>query len=542
MSLRQAPHRVIAALLLLGLAGAPAFALVPETLPDETGLSVAPAPEERVEIKLGELHTVAVNEPTRVAIGNPTVADVSVVNGQELLVIAKKVGETSLMVWDAGGQRRVIITVVDPEPQKLSASLVALLAEPEFARTSVRVDGDKIFLTGTVPTPEAHERLEKLIESFPNAINLVQTPGKAPPAAEKLIELQVHIMEMEKNFTDKLGVDWVNSLSGTETPFDAVSNTDNSLSERLVDMFRVGSFSRSGLTFVLNAVLTHGKGRLLAAPNLVTSSGKPATSFAGVEIPVVSSTSVSAGVVTQSVEFKNVGVTLDITPTIVQRPDGERIITALKAKISSVDSGTSIVVSGTTVPGFKTREVNTEIETRPEEAIVISGLLQNEEASSVAKVPALGNMPVLGYLFKSRDVRHTQTELVITVTPRLVRDQGEAADQDRALEQALTSAEVAGAVEDPQLRYALQVQGRIAKAIRYPQREKELSMGGTVKVKLHLFADGSLSRAVVSSSSGIESLDMEALKAAESQAPYPPFPQEFPGRELWLEVPVIFRP
>lgn len=517
-------------------------ALVPDPLPDDATLGASAAPEERLEIRLGELRTLPVKELTRVAIGDPKIADVSVVNSHELLIIPKGVGETTLMLWDGGGSRRLVLAVSDPEPSKLSASLVALLAEPDFSKTQVKVDGDKIFLTGHVPSEQAHERLQRMIDSFPNTINLVQKPGKAPAAAEKMIELQVHILEMEKNFTDKLGVDWVNSLSASETPFEAPSNTDNSLSERFADIFRVGSFSRSGLSFVLNAVISQGKGRLLAAPNLVTSSGKPATSFAGIEIPVVSSTSVSAGVVTQSVAFKNVGVTLDITPTIVERPDGDRIVTSLSAKISSVDTGTSIVVSGTTVPGFKTRQVKTEIETRPEEAIVISGLLQNEEGRSEAKVPGLGNMPVLGYLFKSRDVKQTQTELVITVTPRLVKDQAEAKADDLALDQALTNAEVAGSVNNPQLRYALQIQGNIAKAIRYPQREKELSLGGTVKVKLHLFSDGTLGRAVVSSSSGIEALDAEALKAAESQAPYPRFPSDFAGRELWLEVPVIFRP
>ena len=97
-------------------------------------------------------------------------------------------------------------------------------------------------------------------------------------------------------------------------------------------------------------------------------------------------------------------------------------------------------------------------------------------------------------------------------------------------------------VDDPTLRYALQVQQRLAKAVHYPMRESELGMSGHVKLRLHLFRDGTLGRATVSESSGVDSFDMEAVKAAESQSPYPPFPSEVPQQDLWLELPVLFRP
>ena len=132
--------------------------------------------------------------------------------------------------------------------------------------------------------------------------------------------------------------------------------------------------------------------------------------------------------------------------------------------------------------------------------------------------------------------------MVIAVTPELVADEAQTTDRRLALEQALAVAEVTASVDDPRLRYALTIQDRVAKALRYPQREKELNIDGTVKLKLHLFADGTLGRAMVSESSGIESFDLEAVKAAESQSPYPGFPSQLSERELWLEVPIIFRP
>ena len=194
------------------------------------------------------------------------------------------------------------------------------------------------------------------------------------------------------------------------------------------------------------------------------------------------------------------------------------------------------------MPGFRTRETHTEIVTGSGETVLIAGLIQEEETRNLNQVPGIGSVPVLGTLFRSTEFVKGQSELVILVTPELATDAGEKADREFVLEQALASAEVAGAVNDPILRYALQIQERIAKALRYPQRERELGIGGRVKLRLHLFQDGALDKALVSESSGLELFDLEAVKAAETQSPYPPFPSDLVQRELWVELPVLFRP
>jgi len=237
---------------------------------------------------------------------------------------------------------------------------------------------------------------------------------------------------------------------------------------------------------------------------------------------------------------------LKMTPTVQRRDDGSRITTVIESEVSGVDKtvGLSVPVGTNTilVPGFKVRRATTEVTTASGETIVIAGLLEAEDTHDLTQVPGLGNIPVVGRLFRSPETKATQRELVIAVTPELLEDEGETTDRRLALEQALAVAEVTASVDDPRLRYALQIQDRIAKAIRYPQREKELDMDGTVKLRLHLFADGTLGRAVVTESSGLEALDLEAIKAAESQSPYPGFPTQMTERELWLDVPVIFRP
>ena len=174
--------------------------------------------------------------------------------------------------------------------------------------------------------------------------------------------------------------------------------------------------------------------------------------------------------------------------------------------------------------------------------VFIAGLIQDEEKKNLSQIPAVGSIPVLGNLFRSTQFVRGQTELIIIVTPELTAESPLTPDRAFALDQALVSAETAANVNNPVLRYALQVQDRLAKAIRYPSRDKDQSGSGRVKLRLHLLRDGTLGQAIISESSGVQVFDLEALKVAESQSPYPPFPAELTQSDLWLELPVLFRP
>jgi TonB family protein len=281
----------------------------------------------------------------------------------------------------------------------------------------------------------------------------------------------------------------------------------------------------------------------LAEPTLVTASGKEATSFVGQEVPTISATTVGAGGTTASIAFHEVGVKLTMTPTMLD--EHEKISTAFTAEVSTIDSSNALQVPvgsfTATIKGFKTRRAQSEVVTRSGETIVIAGLLQTKDEESVNQVPGLGGMPVVGRLFRSPANEGEETELVIAVTPELAGRETETAERAFLMERALASAEMSASVDDPRLRYALQIQERIAKSLRYPLREKELGLEGRVKLKLHLSADGSLDRAWIVESSGIDAFDQEALKVAEAQSPYPQFPSQLSQRELWLEVPVLFR-
>lgn len=525
--------------------------------------SAAAQEVERLELALGELQTLSVQEPTRVAISDPKVADVTIISSQEVLLQAKEAGTTNVLLWDANGQRTVLVTVISTEPVSPTGDqLVNLLRHLKLETVRVEREGPTFFLIGEVAEEYQLEQLERMLDSYPNAKNLVvvQKPIVLPPPPESaapLVRLGVQIVELRGSASEQLGVDWADGVGFTEQSFSvgeagevdrnkALINLNESIAKRVGEPFRVGRLFRQGFTATVNFLASHGKARVLAEPTLVTASGKPATSFMGSEIPIVTASNTSSGgAVSTQIEFREIGVKLTMTPTILASQ--EKINTTLNAEITGIDTARQITVgsggsSTATVPGFRTRRAETEVVTGSGETIVIAGLLQTEDSETVSEVPGLGRMPIVGRLFRTPSTSNEQTELVIAVTPELVQDASVVADKRLALEQALASAEVLAAVEDPRLRYALSVQERISKALRYPQREKELNLEGMVKLRLHVFQDGTLGRAMVTESSGISAFDTEALKAAESQSPFPGFPSQLIERELWLEVPVIFRP
>jgi pilus assembly protein CpaC len=187
-------------------------------------------------------------------------------------------------------------------------------------------------------------------------------------------------------------------------------------------------------------LVERGKARILAEPRLVSSSGQEATTFVGVEVPVVTANSVSQGVVTQNIEFKKTGVELKFTPTVLEDRHSIRIPVA--AKVSSIDTAQAITVSGIRVPGFRIRETQTDIVTDDGQPIVISGLLQDEERKNLSQVPGLGSLPVVGSLFRTTEFVGGQTDLIIIVTPRLREETQLAADRSAAVELAVSSARI----------------------------------------------------------------------------------------------------
>ena len=541
----------LASVMLLPPLCPPARALPPpedrreETAVDADALRGADEPlSEALSLKPGEIRTLKTRRVTRVAIGNPDIVDVSIVSNDEILLQAKAQGASTVIIWDGQGQHVSRVTVEEHSTADIEEQLRQIVAELKLPDVQVRREQDKFFLVGRVDRQEQLDRLEQMVGAFKGMVtNLVEVPStqQAPPpaAVPQTVLLTVQLIEMNRDDTEKLGVDWSDSQTFTETTFGAAGPQGASFPARVREAFRVGALTRNGVSAAVNALVTQGKARVLSEPQLVALSGKEAVATLGVEVPIITVTSVSAGTVSQNIEFKQTGVEMKFTPTVLSE---DRIQLMIDAKVSSIDKTVAITVNNIQVPGFKIRHTQTEIVLDSGKTLLISGLLQDEEKKNLSQVPGVGSIPVLGRLFRSTEFTTGKTELVMIVTPELTLQHEPNQAKAESLEQALAVPPAGGPGEDARMRYARRVQDRIALALRYPDQERQRGIGGQVKLRLHVFRDGRLDQAVIAEPSGIEVLDQAALSAAQTQSPYPPFPAELVQSDLWLDLPVLFRP
>lgn len=539
--------------------------------PDLQTKLTTPASSTTLKLLLGQVESIPTEDLKRVAVGDPAIADVIVLSDHDLLLRAENRGSTTLIVWDAAGQRQwtVVVEGENKIPGVL-ASLRRMLDTEGFVRLLLNTEGDQVYVSGRLNTEQEKERLEKLLETFPSVANLTVV-ALATEQTVPLVELEVQLIEVSKSAVQQLGIDWNNSTTITETPFGAAELTE-AVAHRLSDIVRVGTLARNsdggasmGFKATINHMLDEGKARLLAATNQVTLSGKSATTLLGGEIPVITSNSVSSGGATQNIEFKPIGTILTITPTVSL--DLKKINALVEAEVRAVDLSNAITISGQTVPGFRVRKTKTEMMSKPDETIIIAGLLQNEESQSDAKVPKLANVPLFGRLFRNSNYRVAQTELLVAVTPHLPR--GHSATKLAGLHglampvrptpvprpvpavaapatEPLSGMDLVAPVALPPpapatvTAYARDVQERVANGLALPRAATTGS--GAVRLRLHVLADGTLDDVRVVQSSGDRSLDETATAAAVSQGPYPAFPTSLTSSDLWLEFPVIFNP
>lgn len=289
----------------------------------------------------------------------------------------------------------------------------------EIPNIRIRVVGDKVIAEGDNISSAAQEKLEILANKFPNLVNMTN-----PVTWEKMILLDVRIVEFNTQALKELGINWSSSMHGPAAGF-AREWINNSV-------YRVGSIEGltpltnrgfngglnsdlgyfgivTAITSQINLLARDGKAVILAEPKLSTRSGSDAHFLAGGEIPLpVRGTNGDVNVF-----YKEYGIVLDIRPE--SGADGT-IRATIKAEVSSIDS--SITVGG--FPGFLKRQTNTEVNLKENETLVISGLVSYEMSKDLNKMPFLGDIPILGALFKSANFRNKQTELVFFVTPRLI--------------------------------------------------------------------------------------------------------------------------
>jgi pilus assembly protein CpaC len=473
--------------------------------------------EAEINLLLGELKVFPVDSPKRIAVGDPAIADVSIISNKEIMLMAKSVGSTSLIIWDKSDRSfSYTVHVAGKDMTATVRQLENILEVLNFKDVTVRPQVDRIFLMGNVSSPEELKHLQEAISPFKaDVVNLVSVKER-----KQMVQIEAEVLEVTKEDTLKLGLTWGGDTSGTGI-VEIGSQLPTSPVGNLPGVF-LSSWTREQLNATINSLITDNKAKTLSSPRVVAVSGKEANILVGGEIPVVTTTAVGGGTTT-NVEYKPYGISLKIKPTV---QDEDEIKTTLRAEVSEIDNVNAVVVEGISIPALKTRTAETEVVLKSGFSLVIGGLIKNEESKNISRVPFLSKVPILGELFKSRDFSEGKTDLVITITPTIIKE------QPKAQEEKVTAA-------SPTSTYARSIQETIARAIRYPEGLEGFE--GQVKIRMYLLSDGTLEDAVVLESSGIQALDSAILRIVKLLSPYPPFPSQIKKRRLQLDLPVIYQ-
>jgi pilus assembly protein CpaC len=350
---------------------------------------------------------------TRFTVGDPGIAEVVVVSPTELLINGKGLGSTSLILWEVGGAPKLYSVEVTVDTPALERYLQEALPGEKIG---VQASGNSVTLSGSVTDPVVVDRAVEIAQG--TGVASVINNLVSPPAVQVL--LQVRFAEVDRSNTKEFAA----ALS-TLNPQNLKSSGDwqgSTVSDGLIRVLL--SNPNANIQAIIQAAITKGTLRSLAEPNLITLPGKEASFLAGGEYPypTVQGASGTGGVTSfggaVTITFKEYGVRLRFTPNIT-RSGAIRLKVA--PEVSTLDFANGLTVSGFQIPSLLTRRAETEVELKEGQYLALAGLIDNSMLENVTKIPILGDIPILGAFFKSTQTRAKQTELMVLVTPRLIR-------------------------------------------------------------------------------------------------------------------------
>lgn len=370
------------------------------------------------------------NVPLReVRIANPSIADAAPTGPKQILINGKSFGATQLVAWLDGGEQRIFDVAVDLDLERLQASIRAAVPYAQVRATAVH---DTVVLTGTVPDTESAQKLTEIAEIYSKrVVNHLRVAGV------QQVVLRCTVAEVNRTATRQLGFNgWIAGDNvrdmfavdqlGDINPANIGAAGGVNVMGRIpfaTDQNGLNLTPQPGLSFgfprvqmqiFIQALRENGLIRILAEPNLVAISGQQAEFLAGGEFPVPVPQGQNQSI---TIEYREYGVRLRFTP-VVLGPNAIRLKVA--PEVSEPDYATAVTLSGYVVPGLTQRRVETTVELAGGQTFAIGGLLSERVRGVAQKLPALGDIPVLGALFSSVDYQSQETELVVLVTPELV--------------------------------------------------------------------------------------------------------------------------
>jgi pilus assembly protein CpaC len=392
--------------------------------------------DDSVRLTVGRSTVVSVDSPiARVSLTSADIADALVTSPTELLINGKMPGTISMFVWDRAGAIKKYEIVVQRDLARLAEQVKQLFPTEAI---DVQSNGRNIVLSGTVTNKDVIERAVNLaggyVDKKDDVVTLLRLQEGAPT---NQVLLRVRFAEINRSALTELGASLFTSPTGVKNTIGRVTTQqfaapgfDELTSSQASSNFGSDVTSASGkftfsdfLNFFLfsekydigtmvRALQTRGQFQSLAEPNLVAESGKEASFLAGGEfpIPIAQGSGTNLGI---TVQFKEFGVRLNFTPTVI----GNRVHLKVKPEVSALDFTNAVTLNGFRIPALTTRRTETELELTNGQTFAIAGLINNSMNKTLSKVPGIGDIPILGLLFKSEAAQKNRTELVVMITP-----------------------------------------------------------------------------------------------------------------------------
>ena len=361
----------------------------------------------------------------RVSVGNGEMAEALAVNPREVLVNGKAVGETSIIIWQQGGNRLFFDLTVRPSNSKVSAVQQQLDRELGGQDIKVSFENETPFLHGTAKDVTSAERAVAIANTLGKAVNLLHV---TVPPTEAQILLKVRFADVDRSMSQDLGMNIFSTgatntigriTTGTFSPPTLTQSPGAPTTDTFSDLLNIFLFRPDlNLGTTIKALQARSVLQILAEPNVMAINGKTASFLAGGEFPYPTLQGGGGGLGAVTIQFREFGVRINFTPVITPRGT---IRLQVNPEVSSLDFANGLVFQGFNIPALATRRVQTEIELENGQSFAIGGLLDNRTTESLSKVPGLGNIPLLGKLFQTRSMNKNNSELLVLVTPELVR-------------------------------------------------------------------------------------------------------------------------
>lgn len=373
---------------------------------------------EPVEVSLNESKYMAASGITRLAVGNPAIADVQLLSSGDFLLVGKKAGTTSLIVWSDGGRRTEYTVYVAGNDRGMASAIQDAIGYP---KVHVQMMKDRVMLRGKVENQYEHDVALKIAGLYTGGdesgvIDLLEMEHPSQ------IRLEAQIIEIGSNYAKDLGIQY-----WSQTP-EKQDETTTGITVGTAGIFYGGEdFSSSrkhggwlgshvaNVNVTLQALINQGKARILSRPSITTLSGKNANILIGGRIPVP----ISDGNGNVSVDWREYGIRLNIEPKVDSE---DKITSKVHAEVSTLDKASSVKIDSYSIPGILSREADTEVNVHSGMTMVIGGLINSEDSKSISKIPLLGDLPIIGRFFQHTSKSRDKRELIILITPTLVSD------------------------------------------------------------------------------------------------------------------------